>query len=213
MPRLSSPCSDGIFSSLFVLTRRFLWNIVLSATYRNNLVYSVRGTFTVRLGRLPGYWLALVCAFVACITYDIAIITLRVTFFPKDADTFAELERDPLIKTRFEEEAASELQQSWNRGKSTKRDIEDHPCYLEEGRARRAIVDAWNSTPKPPTSNDDHEQEPQTEAGATSAPGLVERRQSFTHTGFDIGCDDEPARRFGAVIRKPFKRLPASDAI
>jgi len=186
---------------------RFMWCIILSLTYTDNLVYNVRTTFIFRAGRLPTYWFAIICAFVASMVFDIAIITLRVTFFPKDADVFAELEKDPLIKARFEEEAASELQQSWNRGKHNNDDeieaLLDRPRNLEEGNASSK---QWASPTKSRASDSDDEN-----AGHGDLSGLnildVQRRGSLTHTGMD----EEIAQRFGAVIRKPFRRLPTSE--
>jgi hypothetical protein len=191
--------------SIYLLSNfRFLWCVVLSATYRDNLVYSVKGAFLDRIGRMPSYWLTIICALVAAIFYDIAIITIRVTFFPKDADVFAELEKDPIIKSRFEEEAASELQQGWNRSKGNKQDeiqaLLDQPRRLEEG---NGSVKSF-SIAKIRTSNED-DGTARSEHGEISG---LERRESFTHTGFD----EEFAQRFGAVIRKPFKRLPNSES-
>ena len=123
--------------------------------------------------------------------YDIAIITLRVAFFPKDADAFAELEKDPLVKSRFEEEAASELQQSWNRGKG-ERENQGLPVSsraLEEGNALTPdILTKQRTSDEEPSWIDDQ-----------NIPG---RRASLTHTGYD----EEIEQRFGAVIRKPFRR-------
>jgi len=197
--------NDSVYSSY----SRFLWSIILSAMYKDNLVYSVKGTFLGRVGRVPTYWLAVICAFVAAIFYNIAIITLRVTFFPKDADVFAELEKDPLIKARFEEEAASELQQGWNRGKGNKDDeiqaLLDQPRSLEEG---NSSVKSWGASTKIRTSDEDNETARSERVGDVSGLDIPERRQSFTRTRFD----EEIAQRFGAVIRKPFKRLPTSEA-
>ena len=175
--------------------------------YRNNLVYFVKGSFLGRFGRVPIYWLTVICAFTAAIFYDLAIITLRVTFFPKDADVFAELEKDPLIKARFEEEAASELQQGWNRGKENKEDeiqaLLDQPRTLEEG---NASVKSWSVSTKIRTSDEDDETARPERLEDVSGLDIRERRQSFTHPGFD----EEIAKRFGTVIRKPFKRLSTS---
>jgi hypothetical protein len=190
-----------------------LWNIILSATYNNNIVYNVKGSFLARFGRLPDYWLAMICAVVAALMYNIAIITLRVTFFPKDADVFAELEKDSLIKARFEEEAASELQQSWNRGKPVKdKAVSNHPRHLEEGKALRRDPDAWSSTAKLRTSDEDDDPEPSAVIAGTSAFEGHERRESFTHTGFENGHEDELGQQFDAGVRKPFKRMPTSEA-
>jgi phospholipid-translocating ATPase len=171
-------------------------------------VYNVKTTFISRFGKLPVYWFAIICAFISAMVLDIAIITLRVTFFPKDADVFAELEKDPLIKARFEEEAASELQQSWNRGKPNNDDeiqaLLDRPRNLEEG---NASTKQWTSPTK--TRASDSGEDTSRHGGDISGLEVmdVERRGSVTHTGMD----EEIARRFGAVIRKPFRRLPTSE--
>lgn len=180
----------------------------MSLTYHNNLIYSVKGTFLKRIGRLPTYWLAVICAFIAAIVYDIAIITLRVTFFPKDADVFAELEKDPIIKSRFEEEAASELQQGWNRGGGNGQDeiqaFLDQPRNLEEGNASAKSFDLstkiWTSDEDDVTAT--------SKRGGVSGLNVPERRELSTHTAYD----EEIAQRFGTVIRKPFKRLPTLES-
>jgi len=187
-----------------------LWCIVLSLIYVDNVVYDVKRSFLHRFGRLPVWWLAVISAVVSAILYDIAIITLRVSFIPKDADVFAELEKDPLIKSRFEEEAASELQQSWNRGKNGRNDeiqaLLDQPRLMEEGKAR---MKSLAESAKPRTSDEDDERERSDQCDRdVCRMEQHERQASLTHTGFD----EELARRFGAVIRKPFKRPLTSES-
>ena len=180
---------------------------MMSLIYQINFVYRVRGAFLTRLGKTPSYWFAFLCAFVACIIYDVAIISLRIAFFPKDADVFAELEKDPLIKARFEEEAASELQQGWNRGKpSAEEEIQallDQPRCLEEG---NASLKSFGLSTKIRTSDEDDETE-RSGRGDISGLGVLERRLSLTHTGYD----EEIAQQFGTIIRKPFRRTHTSD--
>jgi hypothetical protein len=181
----------------------------MSAIYQDNLVYQVKGSFLFHFGRSPTYWLAIICAFCACIFYDLAITTLRVTVFPKDADVFAELEQDPIIKSRFEEEAASELQQSWNRGKPNKEDeilaMLDAPRCMEEGQAK---LTPWENGYKFRTSDEEDETRG-TEPNVSVSPvsPRADHHECFTHNGYD----DEIAKRFGAVIRKPFRRMPTPD--
>lgn len=167
-------------------------------------MYRVRGAFLGKLGKAPAYWLAFLCAFVACIIFNVAIISLRVTFFPKDADVFAELEKDPLIKARFEEEAALELQQGWALGKlSGEEEIQallDQPRCLEEG---NASLKSFGLSAKIRTSDEDDERVGSRRGGLE----VLKRRLSFTHTGYD----DEIAQRFGAIVRKPFKRIQTPD--
>jgi hypothetical protein len=192
------------------MINRFLWSIVMSAIYQNNLVYQVKGSFIFRSGRSATYWLAIICSFFACILFNLAITALRVTFLPKDADVFAELEQDPIIKSRFEEEAASELQQSWNRGKPSKEDeilaLLDAPRCMEEGKAK---VKPWVRGYKIRTSDDEDEtrgSEPNPSVSPVS-PASDRHADYSARNGFD----DELAKRFGAVIRKPFKRLPTPE--
>lgn len=198
-------------SSYLHADARFLWCIVLSLIYADNVVYDVKGSFLHRFGRLPVWWLAVTSAVVSAILYDIAIITLRVSFIPKDADVFAELEKDPLIKSRFEEEAASELQQSWNRGKNSRDDeiqaLLDQPRLMEEG---KASMKAPAVSAKPRTSDDDDDDKERSEQCDRDLCRIEQRERltSLTHTGFD----EELARRFGAVIRKPFKRPLTSES-
>ena len=205
---------DGISFCWTFVNVRFLWCIILSLTYRDNLIYNVKGSFLHGFGRIASYWFSIILAFVGAIIFDVAIISLRITFFPTDSDVFAELEKDPLIKARFEEEAASELQQSWNRGKGNPDDeiqaLLSQPRSLEEGNGRR---NSWGSI-KLQTS--DAEDEPAKSrhrgsggggSGEVNTLDVLERRESLTHTGFD----EEIAQRFGAVIRKPFKRMPTTE--
>ena len=190
-----------------------MWCIMLSIVYQQNIVYEVRGSFTHRFGRQSLYWLALLIAYLAPICYNIVIITLRVSFFPQDADVFAELEKDPLIKARFEEEAASELQQSWDRGKGVSdkqvQALLNQPRILEDGNASSKT---WEISTKVRTSDDDTEEGNSGvggfEARGVSGLDVLERRSSLTQTGFD----EELAQHFGAVIRKPFRKTLTSES-
>jgi hypothetical protein len=161
--------------------------------YKDNLVYNVRGTFLHHSSHLASYWFAMVCAFVVAIMFNIAITTLRVSFFPKDADVFAELEKDPIIKARFEEEAASELQQSWSKGNADDelQALLNQPRTLEEGFVSGSSWRARRS-----------ESTPATDSSQVTTLGSAARRPSLTESG----VDEEIAQRFGAVIRKPFKQ-------
>ena len=156
------------------------------------------------------YWIAIIFAVTSCLVFNIAIVTLRVAFFPKDADVFAELEKDPLIKARFEEEAASELQQGWNRGKVSQQQQDeeiqallDHPRTLEEG---NASAKSWTPVKARKSDSDSDDGMSGSAPSGINELSMLQRRTSLTHTGMD----EEIAQRFGAVIRKPFKRLPTS---
>ena len=84
----------------------FLWNIILSSTYTNNIIYDVKDGFFSRFGRNPLWWLTLLLIVAACWVLEIGIKVLQRAYFPTEADIFRELQKDPLIRKRFEQAAA-----------------------------------------------------------------------------------------------------------
>ncbi|KAK5148415.1 hypothetical protein LTR04_000654, partial [Oleoguttula sp. CCFEE 6159] len=80
-----------------------LWNLVLSATYRNNTRYNVKGGILHRFGRNAAWWLAFIFILACVFVFEIAISGLRKAWFPQDVDLFQTFERDPAIEARFEE--------------------------------------------------------------------------------------------------------------
>lgn len=84
----------------------FLWNIILSSTYHNNVIYNVKGGFFDRFGQNPLWWLTLILVVSSCWAFEVGVKTIKVALMPSDADVFRELERDPIIRRRFEEAAA-----------------------------------------------------------------------------------------------------------
>ena len=84
----------------------FLWNIILSSTYTNNVIYDVKDGFFDRFGRNPLWWLTLILIVAACWALEIGIKVLLRAYLPTEADIFRELQKDPLIRKRFEQAAA-----------------------------------------------------------------------------------------------------------
>ena len=153
----------------------FLWNILLAAIYQNNVIYYVKDNFFDGFGRSALWWLTLILILASVIIYELGVASLRATIWPTDVslmlahsqkdtqlkcfqvDTFQALEQDLDVRKRFEEAAAMELQQGWNRGeKKSSLDIqrgqadqaaregevqemlENRPGEMEEGRASMA---------------------------------------------------------------------------
>lgn len=56
--------------------------------------------------------------------FELGTDSLRASFFTSDEDVFQALEKDPLVKRRFEEAASSELQAGWDRKTNKERDEE-----------------------------------------------------------------------------------------
>ena len=100
----------------------FLWNIILSQTYSNNVIYNVKDGFFDRFGRSPTWWLTLILIVTACWAVEIGVKTIKASWFPSDADVFRELEKDPVIRRRFEEAAAVGLTANSSSGAPTGND-------------------------------------------------------------------------------------------
>ena len=98
----------------------FLWNIILSSTYSNNVIYDVKDGFFDRFGRNPLWWLTLILIVTACWAIEIGIKTIKASYIPSDADVFRELEKDAVIRERFEDAAAVGINgTSWSDGKDS----------------------------------------------------------------------------------------------
>lgn len=86
----------------------FLWLIILSTTYHNNIIYDVKEGFLERFGRNVLWWLTLILVLAACWVLEIGVKAAQCSWLPSDADCFRELEKDLAIKKRFEEAASME---------------------------------------------------------------------------------------------------------
>ncbi|EYE99892.1 aminophospholipid-translocating P4-type ATPase DNF3 [Aspergillus ruber CBS 135680] len=97
----------------------FLWNMILSSRYTMESgkgVYHVNGNFLKQTGRNLSFWAVLLVTVMAVIVFEITVSAIRANLFPTDVDIFQEYEQDLEIRKRFEEAAAMELQQGWDRG-------------------------------------------------------------------------------------------------
>jgi phospholipid-translocating ATPase len=81
----------------------FLFNLVIGAMYKNNVVYDVKQAFIDRFGRNLLWWLVLFLILATVILWEVAESALRKHFVPTDIDTFQALEKDPEVKKRFED--------------------------------------------------------------------------------------------------------------
>ncbi|OJI98549.1 hypothetical protein ASPVEDRAFT_80191 [Aspergillus versicolor CBS 583.65] len=98
----------------------FLWNMILSKQYDTKSgdgIYHVRSNFLLHSGHDLAFWVVLLITVVAVLIFEISVSSLRANLFPADVDIFQEYEKDLDIRKRFEEAAASELQQGWDHGK------------------------------------------------------------------------------------------------
>jgi len=115
------------FTSIFIsIGGWFLWNIILTFQYkRNSTIYYVRSTFIKTFGDSLIWWLCLILIIATCLVFEIGTQSLRKVYFPSDEDVFQTLEKDPIVKRRFEEAASAELQQGWDRKTNKEKDEEE----------------------------------------------------------------------------------------
>ncbi|KAI9894325.1 MAG: hypothetical protein M1814_003081 [Vezdaea aestivalis] len=90
----------------------FLWNIILTFTYHNNVIYNVKGGLLHRFGENALWWLLLIVIFLACLIFELTLRSLKSVYFPTDVDIFQEYEKDSVIRNRFEDASASEMRLS-----------------------------------------------------------------------------------------------------
>ncbi|KAJ5653097.1 hypothetical protein N7490_000100 [Penicillium lividum] len=96
-----------------------MWNMILSKKYKLSSgkgVYDVPGNFLHHVGHNLLFWAVLFVSATSVLMLEMAVSTLRALFFPTDVDIFQEYEQDLDIRRRFEEAAATELQQGWDHG-------------------------------------------------------------------------------------------------
>jgi len=105
-------CAIAMFISI---AGWFLWNIILSSTYSNNVIYNVKDGFFDRFGRNPLWWLTLILIVSSCWAIEVGVKTVKGSWFPSDADVFRELEKDPIVKRRFKQAAEAGMAgNSWS---------------------------------------------------------------------------------------------------
>lgn len=188
----------------------FLWNMILSARYNDatsgKSIYDVRGNFLNRIGRSLSFWAVLFLIVASVLLFETAVTLVRQFLFPTDVDAFQHLEKDPAIKRRFEEAAASELQQGWDHGKE-KSSLEIVHDEAEQAAREQEVHDYLN---RPRDTLDDHEHGHE-RAKSTNA-GITVRASAASSDENDNGnyAEDEEAAitgsRAGSVSDPPRRK-------
>jgi phospholipid-translocating ATPase len=94
----------------------WLWNLLLSLIYPQNVVYNVNHGLLDRFGRNILWWLTLILIVLAVSLFEITVKSVKTAIWPTDVDIFQRYEQDLDVRKRFEEAAADLLQQGWDRG-------------------------------------------------------------------------------------------------
>jgi len=108
----------------------FLWNIILGALYKDNVIYNVKGGIFKRWGRNALWWLCLLLIVVAVWAFEVMVKMIRMAWWPSDVDQFQRMERDKVC---------------WERIKNAARDDavggNDKAVQMEEGVQREREVE------------------------------------------------------------------------
>lgn len=87
--------------------------MVLSALYKPGktyLLYPIKNGFLHYFGNNLLWWLVLFLTLASLILLELGVSSIRKAFWPTDTDLFQELQKDPLIKKRFEDKLKAEAE-------------------------------------------------------------------------------------------------------
>ncbi|OJD30667.1 p-type atpase [Diplodia corticola] len=110
--------ATAAFSFVLSVGGWFLWCIILASSYKDTetIYYVKEGLWDpMRFGRNALWWLTLIMILACVAVFEIGVKTARAAFWTTDVDRFQVFEKDPAIKARFEDAAAEELAQGWER--------------------------------------------------------------------------------------------------
>ncbi len=89
----------------------FLWTLFLSIVYKPGKtypLYPIKDGFLKFFGHDLLWWMVLALTLAALILLEVSVSSVRKSFWPTDTDVFQELQKDSIIKRRFEETIRSE---------------------------------------------------------------------------------------------------------
>ena len=148
----SITCAIAMFLSIGAW---FLWNLILSYVYSNNVIYDVKGGLTDRFGRNALWWLTLILILLSVWVFEIAVRCLKGLWVQSDVEVFQELEKDPVIRQRFEEAANGEGRSSpelsrrpSHRVEESRAEIRDVPRTAEDQKKREGEVQELLNRPR-----------------------------------------------------------------
>lgn len=159
----------------------FLWTAVLSAIFKPNKtfpLYPIYQDFTDHYGRNFTWWLVLFLTLAALTLFELGVSSGRKTFWPTDVDVFQELQKDPIIRARFEETVRKDAE-GGGRGE-VEMGREQEKNISEEEMLREGEIQELLDRPRVMTAA--------VEPGSVSrsATGSLHRRRISTDVGTEI---------------------------
>ncbi|CAG8177040.1 unnamed protein product [Penicillium nalgiovense] len=170
-------------------------------------IYFLPSNFIHHSGHNLLFWTVLFLSVSAVLLFEFTVSTLRALFFPTDVDIFQEYEQDLEIRKRFEEAAASELQQGWDHGnKRSSFEIARENAEKAEMDARERQVRELLARPR---VMDTKELEVDTASATVSHNSSVPSHNAETDRGRQSGLlcpEDANGRRRSAEIQELFSK-------
>jgi len=156
----------------------FLWTLVLSAIFKPTKtypLYPIYQDFLTVYGRNLAWWLVLFLTLAALILFELGVSSIRKTFWPTDTDVFQELQKDPIIRKRFEETVQNEKEGNVNevemgREKKTSSELQ-REGEIQDLLDRPRVMDGVGAI---------GDGEPVASGGIKSASGSLHRRRVST---------------------------------
>ncbi|KAB8239449.1 aminophospholipid-translocating P4-type ATPase DNF3 [Aspergillus alliaceus] len=182
----------------------FVWDMILSRQYNISAgdgIYHVPGNFIFQSGHDLAFWAVLLLTVVAVIIFEITVSAVRAILFPTDVDIFQEYEQDLEIRKRFEEAAASELQQGWDHG-SKKSSLE--LAREVEMEAREKQVQELLSRPRVMTKTGSGQRDTETEVELVAYSSSA--NHAVDHPNHTIDDDVMNPRRRSLEIHELFTK-------
>lgn len=93
----------------FVWTLAMAGGVIPNAT-KYRLQYPVISNFLDHYGADLLWWMSLILILASVVLFELAVSSLRKALWPTDTDVFQELQKDPIIRRRFEETVKNELE-------------------------------------------------------------------------------------------------------
>jgi phospholipid-translocating ATPase len=86
----------------------WVWTLALDGgvppeSTKNKLPYPIKDNFVHGYGSDFQWWLAIIITLASFLVLELAVSSIRKTWWPTDTDIFQVLQKDPVIKRRFEE--------------------------------------------------------------------------------------------------------------
>lgn len=192
----------------------FVWQLFLSgapvSAKKMRFLYPMKDDFIKGFGRDGLWWLVLFLMIASLILFELGVKSVRKAFWPTDTDLFQELQKDPIIRARFEEvvrrdnagEGLDGLEMRREAAQKTSAEIQrlrevEIKALLEKPRVMGEYADVVRS----PVEVEDHAQS--VGIGRSASGSLLTRRKVSVDYQTRVGHDGIEEIEMGSPVTSP----------